>query len=416
MSHTVSLRTLVNRHTGGPIAALAVVLFATVCICFSVYSHGWQHGWRVWGVHTRDVPWLDLKVITSAVQTAAEGGDPYVANPHDPTGRTLNYPAPWLYIFSNIRSPGAIATFSLGFAAAAVATALLWMKSFGVRAGFLAGLLFVSPSLLLAVERGNTDLVIFTLTGLALLAVYSRHRFPSAMGIPVLLAASVLKLYPVVALFLLAAAGPTTLRRSAQIAIVLFAVWIGLHWSETLIAIGNTQIGAVHSYGRKVLPFAIDLYFRSHGQTVDGALLTRFFTVLCFVLLAAMSWLGFKLGKRAPFPDSITHRELGWLTAALIYVLTFIAGFNFNYRLWFLLLSLAWLIPLAGSRHPAAIWARIALASMVVLLFGSAVWWLPLVWFAQTASWMLFAAFTVLLASCVASWMETRLPVLRSRK
>ena len=76
------------------------------------------------------------------------------------------------------------------------------------------------------------------------------------------------------------------------------------------------------------------------------------------------------------------------------------AGASFNYRLWFLLLALPWLLPTAAR------WARIALASFFVLLFASAVWWVPLVWVAQAASWVLFAALTVLLASCATSWLR----------
>lgn len=407
MSQTSSFPCHGARSSGGPGAALVVVLLATVCICLCVHTYGWQSGWRIWGVHTGDVAWLDLKVITAAVQTASEGGDPYVANPYDPTGRAFNYPSAWLHLFANVRSSGAIATFAFGFAIAAVMTALLWVKSSGMRTGAFAGVLMVSPSLLLGVERGNTDLAIFALTGLAVLSIYSRHRVLSVLGVPVLLTAGVLKLYPSVVLLLVATLGPATVRRGARVALVVLAGWLGLNWRESLMAIGNTQIGAVHSYGREVLPFAIDLYFRSHGQAYDGTHVTRFFLVFSFVLLGGAIWLGYRLGKSAPLPDLNTYREIGWLAAALIYVPTFLAGFSFNYRLWFLLFSLAWLIPLAGLRHPAAVWARISLASMVVLLFASAVWWLPLVWVAQTASWLLFAAFSVLLASGCASRMKT---------
>src|ERR1022692_2977232 len=151
----------------GRVAAFAIVVFATVVIAWVLHRDGWQRGWQIFGVSTHDVAWLDLKVITSAAQTAAEGGNPYVANPHDPTGRPLNYPSPWLLIFSGHFTPAGLAAVALGFAAAAFGTVLLWMKSFSMRAGVFVGLLLISPSLLLAVERGNTDLPIFALVGLS---------------------------------------------------------------------------------------------------------------------------------------------------------------------------------------------------------------------------------------------------------
>ena len=390
----------------GRLAAFAIVLFATLVIGLVVHRHGWQRGWQLFGVSTHNVAWLDLRVITAAAQTAAEGGNPYLANPHDPTGRAMNYPSLWLRIFPGELSPVTLAAVALGFALAAFGTSLLWMKSFGARAGAFVGLLLLSPSLLLAVERGNTDLAMFAVVGVSLLALDSRDRLPGYLGIFGLSLASVLKLYPAIALVFVAVAGPGTLRRVAQFALVIFAVWLGLHWSETTASLRNTQIGGVHSYGRTVLPFALELYARAHGQVLDRAPLDLLANVLAAVILAAMGWFGFKLAAKTQLPEPITHREVGFLTGASIYVLTFLAGSNFNYRLWFLLFTLPWLLPKAGQDHPAVRWARIALASFFVLAYASAVWWVPLVWVAQAASWVLFAALTVLLASCAISWLR----------
>ena len=396
------------RKDSGRLTALAIVLVAALALGWVLQVCAWQPGWQVFGVSTRDVAWLDLKVITSAAQTAAEGGNPYVANPHDPTGRPLNYPSPWLWFFRGNLTPGAHAAVALGFAAAAFGTLLLWMKSFGWRAGAFVGLLVISPSLLLAVERGNTDLPIFALTGLSLLALDSNRRWLALVGVLGLLLACLLKLFPVVALVMVAWAGPAAMRRQAQLALALFAVWIGLHWSETVASLVNTRagVGAVHSYGRTVLPFALELNARAHGQVLDRAPLDLLANMLIAVVLTAMAWLGFKLADKTPLPEPLTHRETGFLTGAAIYVLTFVAGASFNYRLWFLLFTLPWLLPQAGQKHPAARWAQVVLGSFSVLLFASAVWWLPLVWVAQAASWLLFAALTVLLASCATSWLR----------
>ena len=400
------------QHHGGRLVAGAIVLCATLVITLALQRDGWQRGWQIFGVSTHNVSWLDLKVITSAAQTAAEGGNPYVANPHDPTGRPLNYPSPWLLIFSGNFTPTALTAIALGFAAAAFGAMLLWMKSFGLRAGAFVGVLLISPSLLLAVERGNTDLPIFAVMGLCLIFLDSRHRSLAHLGVVGLLLASVLKLFPVVTLVLVALAGPAAIKRTAQVALAVFAVWIGLHWSETVATLVNTRagVGAVHSYGRTVLPFALELYARAHGQALDRAPLDLLANVLTAVVLMAMSWFGFKLATRSPISLPLTHREMGWLTGASIYVVTFAAGACFNYRLWFLLFTLPWLLLKAGQDQPAARWARIALASFFVLLYASAVWWVPLVWIAQAASWVLLAALTVLLASDATSWLRRARP------
>ncbi len=397
------------KNHSGRLIALAIVLIATVAISAVIQLRGWQPGWRVFGVATRDVAWLDLRVITSAAQTAAEGGNPYVANPHDPTGRPLNYPSPWLWFFpGNLTAPAHTAV-ALGFAAAAFGTLLLGMKAFGWRAGAFVGLLVVSPSLLLAVERGNTDLPIFAVTGLSLLALDSGRRWLAVVGVLGLLLASVLKLFPVVTLVIVALAGPAALRRPAQAALALFTLWLGLHWSETLATLVNTRagVGAVHSYGRTVLPFALELYARAHGQVLDRAPLDLLANVLTAIVLTAAAWLGFKPAGRTPVDSALTGRETGFLTGAAIYVFTFVAGASFNYRLWFLLFTLPWLLSKTGSHHPESRWVRLALVSFFILSWASAVWWVPLVWAAQAAGWLLCAALTVLLARFAISWLTT---------
>jgi hypothetical protein len=393
----------------GRLVACAIAVVAALAIGGCIRAYGWPQGWRVFGVSTREVAWLDLRVITSAAQTVADGGNPYVSNPHDPTGRPLNYPSAWLLFFRGKEfSPAFVSAVALGFAAAALATLLLWMKPSGLRTGALVGCLLVSPSLLLAVERGNTDLPVFALVGLSLLATDSPRRWLGWCGVLGLLLACVLKLFPVAALGLVCLAGPAALRRPALFALVLLAGWIGLHWPETTASLANTRagVGAVHSYGRTVLPFALELYARAHGQVLDRAPLDVLANVLTAVVLGAMSWLGYKLTPPVAVNRTLSHVEIGGLTGAVIYVLTFLAGASFNYRLWFLLFTLLWLLPLAREKNAAARWVRVGLAGFVALLFASAVWWIPLVWVAQAGSWVLFAALTVLLASCATSWLR----------
>jgi hypothetical protein len=387
----------------GKVAIIVIVLLAALVISAVVRVQGWQQGWKFFGVSAHRIPWLDLRVISGAVQTSVEGGNPYLANPHDPVGRLFNYPSLWLHVLPGNLSPAAAATLALVFAAGACLTVLAWAKSLSLRAGVFVGFLLVSPSLLLAVERGNTDLAMFVLTGTALILIDWRHRSAGHLGVVLLLLASLLKLFPVVGLMVVAILGPVPLRRTAQFAAVFFLAWIGLHWSETIASVTNTQIGAVHSYGRSVLPFAFEVMARAHGQTLDRAPLDLFVNVLAATVVAAMGWFGLKFAPRFPISEQVTRQEMGWLTGASIYALTFLAGSNFNYRLWFLLLALPWLFCQAREPHPPGRWAQVALGSFFVLVYASAVWWVPLTWLAQTASWLLFASIVLLLAGSTAA-------------
>jgi hypothetical protein len=404
MTSETGPRSFLFRHRGN-IATLGVVLLFALVASSILGHYGWQKGWRILGVATREVPWLDLKVIPAAVQTRAEGGDPYVANPHDPLGRTFNYPSLWLRFFPANLTPASASGVALAFATAALATVLTWTNSFRWRRGAFVGILLISPALLLAVERGNTDLAMFALTGCSLRAVTTQHRPLGYLGVLGLLLACVLKLVPAVALIVVAVLGPVHVRRMAQSALLLFIAWVAWHWSEIALVMNNTQIGAMHSYGRTVLPFAFEILARVHEQVVDLAPLYRFMDVLAAAILVVMTWLGFKVARGTPASDEISASEIAGLSATGIYVLTFLAGSSFSYRLWFLLLALPWLTQKAQPSDPMARWARIALGSFVGLLFASPLWWFPLLWLAQAASWLLFAALVALLAHRLAPFV-----------
>ena len=151
----------------------------------------------------------------------------------------------------------------------------------------------------------------------------------------------------------------------------------------------------------------MELYARAHGQVLERAPLDLLANVLAAIVLPAAAWLGFKLAGQAPLAQALTARETGFLTGAAIYVFTFVAGASFNYRLWFLLFTLPWLLAKAGPHYPESRWVRLALVGFFILSWTSAVWWVPLVWAAQAAGWLLCTALTVLLASFATSWLTT---------
>ncbi len=141
---------------------LVLLLAGALAVTWLVQSRGWSRGWRTWGVATGEVSWLDLRVVAGAAQTRSEGGDPYVSNPHDPMGRPFNYPSLWLALFP---ATGSVAVLAGGAAVVAAGVALLATGPTTGLAGGVIGLLLLSPALVLGVERGNTDLIVFALVG-----------------------------------------------------------------------------------------------------------------------------------------------------------------------------------------------------------------------------------------------------------
>ena len=392
---------------GGRWLACAVLVAGGIALALLLNARGWKSGWRAWGIATQTTPWLDVRVITAAVATAAEGGNPYLANPHDPTGRTFNYPSLWLRLFPARLSERGYTVTALSFAAAAIGALLLWLGPISPARGIALGLLLLSPALLLGLERANTDLVIFALMTLSLVALRAQARGSALLGLTGLLLATLLKLYPVVALGWIALLGPRTVRKPAWAALLGAIGWLAFQRGEVRAAIANTQIGAIHSYGHATLPFWLQLQGNVRGWTLDRGLLEQVSLLAALATLGWTIWRGARRQRSLRAPRTAANWAfLGGLTGVSIFVLTFLAGSNFHYRLWFLLLGLPWLFSRASSGDAEANAARLALGSFAVMAFASGAWWIPLTWLSLAAGWVCFAACGYLLGTMVGDIVE----------
>lgn len=387
------VRRFARLDAGRGLACLMLVVGVAV-VSGLIAQRGWKQGWQAWGVSAREPAWIDTRVITAGVLTRAEGGNPYVDNLHDPARRPFNYPPIWLSLLPARLSEPGYATFALGSAGVALISLLVWIGPLGALEGILLGALLLSPAALLAVERGNTDLIVFALTALGLACLGHPGCILPLAGIATLFCAAMLKFYPVAALGVVAVFGPARFRKAAMLAMLAFAVSVALQWDAMRTGISNTQIGAVHSYGRNVLPFCLELMRNFHGWNIDRLQLEDIALAMTAACAAFAAWQGSKLGP--PEQSLPVTQHCGALTGAGIYLVTFAAGSSFQYRLWFALLTLPWLLQAAGTRSSRGTWARLALVSLTTLMFASSVWWVPLVWIGQAAGWLLFVAQGVL--------------------
>jgi hypothetical protein len=392
-----------RREPDGRRLTFAMMLAGALALALLVQNLGWKRGWAVWGVSTQELAWLDLRVVTGAVQTLREGGNPYVANPHDPMGRPFNYPSLWLRLFPGTGAAASVDGLAGSAAVLAAAAVLLATGRTTRTAGGVIGLLLLSPALTLAVERGNTDLIVFALVGVGAAVIGDGRSGRVYAGVGLLVLASLLKIYPVVSLAVLIGWKTSRARIAAVVGLVFCAGWFAWHGRETLVAIGNTQIGAIHSYGRTVLPFALDLRDRAMGRAGAAAGYALFANLAAVVCVLAAAWRGLKMAAETSAESPLTARaRLGWLIGGGIFLATFAAGSSFSYRLWFLLPGVPWLVTTAERRDEPGRWARAATGGLLLLCFGSGVWDLRLFWLGQAGGWVAFAAGGALWAAALA--------------
>jgi hypothetical protein len=347
-----------------------------------------------WGVLTMQPAFSDLYFIAGAAATHRSGGDPYAANTFDPLQRPYNYPPVWLYLpWPATLSPGVIQLLAVAMGVFGTGAFLWYLGAITRRRGVLLGVLVCSPPVLLAAQRANADILML---GLVALGLGLLRRGQSTAGYASLVAATWLKLYPVVTLVVLLREPRDRLRRLAPAVLFAGALCFVVYAGHLGRIFANTPAGGLHSYGARVLAFWCDFFLPAYGWTIDRVLLGR----VCSLLAVAVGLLALRCGRRhRPLPaDAANAGELdGFRAGAAVYVSTFLLSVSFDYRLLFLLLCVPLLISLASLRTPGRGWGVAGIAFVFGVMWPNGLFWKPLLIVKEASSWALFFTLAVLL-------------------
>src|SRR5581483_7836588 len=330
--------------------------------CLLAALGGYDH-WGRLGVfpvdRSRPLWFGDLRSVTSAWECARRGLAVLPRNPCDPWQRPANYPHLWVWPTFLGLGPGD--TFALGFVVGAfflIAALAVLPRNAGVLAGAVYGLALCSPAVMLGVQRGNVDLLLFALLVAAAL-VAGRAL---VAGVLVFVAA-VLKLFPIFAVGLL-------LRRARRAAwLVGAAVLAGfaIYAAGTLDTIREI---------RRVVPQVNDTSFgvRRFSDWAAAALTGHSSPVVwdaAVVVAAVVVALLLRRRLRAHLaPGGERELDLFW-AGACVYVASYALYRSFDYRLCFVLMTVPLLLRWSRQRR--------ALAAVTLLaLFGTL--WLDAPW------------------------------------
>jgi hypothetical protein len=327
---------------------------------------GHQH-WSRLGVPPGRTTFGDLRSVTSGWECTRRGIDVLPANPCDPTKSPANYPRIWMSPAFLGLGQGSTNTLGVLVAVLFFLAALAVIPSrAGPRTAVLYGVALCSPAVMLGVERGNVDILIFALVVLAVL-VFRRSERSAILTHALLLFAAILKLFPIFAAGVLLR---QPLRRAliglgvvlAAFALYAFSIRTDLRTLERV-----TPQSDHFSYGiRLFTEWLVDVAKKIGGSTVGKLPLRAWDDTLAAVIVAA-ALLARRRGRLSLLQTSGdgSVRDLDLFVAgAGIYLCSYVLVRNFDYRLAFLLLTLPQLLRWACDR------SRLALASLVGL-FGT---------------------------------------------
>jgi glycosyl transferase family 87 len=361
--------------------------------------------WKLFGVPALFPRFADTRVITTGWDCARQGIDVLKSNPCDaPWFRPVNYPRLWLL-------PG-----RLGLGASSTKyIAVLMIAAFLVAAYFVMGpintktavlylVVFASMPVLLLIERGNNDLLVFALLVAAAAALTWLDRAGAGIASGLIVLATALKLYPIAAAYALFV-GLRGRRRWWVAAVLVVGALYALVTRQDLALIqASTPRPASLGYGLNVLVQAMaDEANRSLGTHVARSVEVAAIALVLLVLIAATWLMARALPPRrlSGAPPRETFAGLLFSVGAAVYVLTFLLGNDWVYRLTFLLLAVPQLL-LWRKRPELAREATGVLIAVVASLWLAVVTAYPVFFVGQLLLYGLFVYFaSVLLLTAV---------------
>lgn len=308
--------------------------------------------WYALGVPPLGDEFGDLRVVTSGWDCWRRGIDVLVANPCDPWARPMNYPRLWL--LPGLLGLGESATVILGIAICMgfLGAMMLLVGRLGLANTIIYGAALASPAVLLAVERGNTDLAVFALCVAGVAAIQRSGSAGTALGVALLLVATLLKLYPVFALVVLV---PRT--RLAVVALAVAAIYALLTLPDLALISQATPRPALYAYGTAPVAVAGKIGLRTVGLViVAAALLTSSLGIVRRTAEAAVPSLALD----------------AFLVGGAMFLGTFLIGSNYMYRLLLILMTMPQLLQWMRDPGTRGVTTPILLVVLALLWLSAA--------------------------------------------
>lgn len=358
--------------------------FFTLSLHFNTAGH-----WRLLRVPYLPQIFADSHYVTSAWECVRQATCDVFAEGAGWGGWV--YPKIWL--FPSGIGLGQDATIPFAILMAAAFLVGLWFVTDPMNgwSSFIYILAFFSPAVMVGLERGNIDLLVFSLVAAACFALRAERRIGEIIAGSVIVLASFLKLYPVAGLLPLSHGGRWSVRR-LSIVLAIVSGFVVMNINEILRVAQVVPRDVWLSTGGQVILKMVRLKFL--GSSLEFLFSSPFVYVLYFVLLAVAVCLAIGLATvlgRIPVPPQHDRwRFDALLISSSIYTTSFAVGISYDYRLVFLLLALPQLLDWAGSHTLLARVAEGTIAIVLLLMHTTVFTAPPLFVLNELLAWSLF--------------------------
>ena len=307
-----------------------------------------------WGLDPFRFPFLDSHAVTSSLECARRGFDPYLHNPCDVLTRAFVYSP---MILDAAFLPVTVAWtngLGLGLALLLILSLASLPPPRGAREWGVMALAALSTMSLYAVERGNIDILVLAVVTLAGHLLW-RGRAARAGGYGLLLVGAALKYYPVVGLILALRERPRRFAMAVAASLAVLALF-AVHYRHGLAeAMALVPYGSYYTdfFGAVNLPFGLARLLSPIRAEIPGAapVLAAFPWIVLALLVASCLRQAIAVAAAVPPPSRDSEPPAIFLVlAAALIVGCFFAGQSIGYRGIFFLLALPGLLALGRRR------------------------------------------------------------------
>lgn len=395
-----------SKRDGGSLL-LYLVCAGCLIIVTLFFSYGYEKTWRLWNVPTMEPYLIDSRVITAGAEAHALGNDPLINNP----GFTrMNYPRVWQLLFYLGIDQSDTIYFGLVFAALFFFGVFLITRNIDRPTAWLMTCAIFSPDVLLGLERGNSDLLVFFLCALAVYLV-KRSRVGTAI---VIAFAFLLKLYPVFALAVFLRENKKVFRAIMVSSIVLCGIY-------TMVMLGELRLIRAATPKPQAAAYGVDVAWTNmmNHHFLHAEVAIRIASYLAVVLIAAFSL--YYAGRHGDAESNGDVHIDSFRVGAASYIGTFLVGGNWDYRLMILLFVIPQLMfwrrsPSRSVRYTAtttlvfvmiSLWSWFARGLLAHLLSVSFL-------LDQFSNWIVFSGLMCLFVYSWPNWLKSWLPRARA--
>ncbi len=330
--------------------------------------------WSDWGVPSGEIQFGDLRTVTLAAECLVTQPGWDTTQELCATGTApYNYPSWWAKSFALLGIDSAdtqwVGWTIIGFYLTAVFALTLTINWQGLRVRnvFLMSFLAVSPPSLLAMQRGNIDMVIFVMLTIASMLAIRRSALPQYAAAVLLAGASTLKVYPAGAAIIFFSRRGPRLKALALFIIVAIAGLISIAPELRLITSRTPQIDGA-SFGSSLLPTLVIHRLTGEWNQVAALGIGTIIFLATWLIASRFSQVRESVEK---IYMELTANPIGqtlFLAGSGTFLAAYLTGINFDYRLIMLFLAIAGLL---NTKSRASWWLALFLALLTLFSYST---------------------------------------------